>query len=166
MVNCLLAIKEPENYSARANLMVNSSVACSGIPGYGKVTTMWPCHAMEHELSVYYDITHGVGLAILTPRWMRHILKKDPTAATRLAKLARNVLGITEADDLKAAQAGIDVLENYFRSTGIPMTLTELNIGTEHFQEMAAHANHGGHLAGDFVPLTTEDIVEIYTACL
>jgi len=166
MTNCPLAIREPDNYSARANLMANSSVACSGIPGYGKQTTVWPCHAMEHELSAYYDITHGVGLAILTPRWMRHILAKDPTAAQRLARFARKVMDITKQDDLKAAQMGIDALEAYFRSTGIPMTLTDLNIGTEHFQAMAEHAMKENSLSEDFVPLTSEDIVAIYTACL
>jgi len=55
--------------------MAISSVACSGIPEYGKRVSDWPCHAIEHELSAFYDITHGVGLAILTPRWMRFILK-------------------------------------------------------------------------------------------
>lgn len=71
MKNVPIALKEPDNYAARANLMADSSVACSGIPEYGKQGTGWPCHSMEHELSAYYDITHGVGLAILTPRWMR-----------------------------------------------------------------------------------------------
>ncbi|MBO7358602.1 MAG: iron-containing alcohol dehydrogenase [Clostridia bacterium] len=164
--NLPIALKEPDNYSARANLMADSSVACSGIPSYGKQGTGWPCHAMEHELSAFYDITHGVGLAILTPRWMRHILKKDPSCAWRFAGFARNVWGLDGEDELALAKAGIDRLEAFFRESGIPMTLTELNIGTEHFGEMAAHANTGGYLQYAFVPLTNEDIVEIYKACL
>ena len=94
MKNCPIAIREPDNYSARANLMACSSVACAGIPAYGKEVTGWPCHAMEHELSAYYDITHGVGLAILTPRWMRHILRKDPSVTPRFVRFARNVMGL------------------------------------------------------------------------
>lgn len=166
MKNCPIAIAEPENYAARANLMADSSVACSGIPQYGKQGTGWPCHAMEHELSAYYDITHGVGLAILTPRWMRHILEKDPTATPRFVKFATNVMGLEGSDDAALAQAGIDALEAYFTSTGIPMTLSELNIDSEHFEAMAAHANEGGHLKDAFVALTNEDIVAIYQACL
>lgn len=166
MKNCPLAIAEPENYSARANLMADSSVACSGIPEYGKQSTGWPCHAMEHELSAYYDITHGVGLAILTPRWMRHILTKDPSATPRFAKFARNVMGLSGSDEAALASAGIDALENYFRSTGIPMNLRELNINDEHFEAMAAHANPGGYLKDAFVALTNQDIVDIYKACL
>lgn len=166
MRNCPIALKEPDNYSARANLMANSSVACSGIPAYGKQPTGWPCHAMEHELSAFYDITHGVGLAILTPRWMRHILKKDPSTTARFARFARNVMGLTGTDDAKLAAEGIDALQAYFVSTGIPMTLTELGIGTEHFAAMADHAHAEGGLDNAYVPLTSEDIVAIYTACL
>ena len=166
MKNCKIALKDPTNYSARANLMANSSVACSGIPEYGKQETGWPCHAMEHELSAYYDITHGVGLAILTVRWMRHILNKDASATERFVKFAKNVMGLSGNDERALAFAGIDALENYFKETGIPMTLTELGIDDKHFVTMAEHANTGGYLKDAFVALTNEDIVEIYKACL
>ncbi|MDO5016434.1 MAG: iron-containing alcohol dehydrogenase [Eubacteriales bacterium] len=166
MKNCPLAIQEPENYNARANLMACASIACSGVLSYGKESSGWPCHAMEHELSAYYDITHGVGLAILTPRWMRLILKKDPTTTPRFAKFARNVMGLTGDDESKLAFAGIDALEKYFISTGIPMNLQDLNIGTEHFEEMAVHANRGGRLDASYVPLSQEDVVAIYNDCL
>lgn len=164
--NLPIALAEPDNYSARANLMADSSVACSHIPEYGKQGTGWPCHAMEHELSAYYDITHGVGLAILTPRWMRYILKKDATALPRFVRFAKNVFGLEGEDECALAAAGIDALESFFKENGIPMTLTELGIGTEHFEAMAAHANQGGRLDNAFVKLTSEDIVKIYTDCL
>lgn len=166
MKNCPLAIKEPDNYSARANLMTNSSIACSGIVSYGKKSSGWVCHAMEHELSAFYDITHGVGLAILTPRWMRYILNKDSSTTPRFAKFARNVIGLSGDDEQLLAQQGIDALEAYFKSTGIPMTLTELGIDDKNFKIMAEHANVGGYLARAYVPLTNEDLVEIYKACL
>ena len=146
--------------------MADSSIACSGIPEYGKQETGWPCHAMEHELSAYYDITHGVGLAILTVRWMRHILNKDASATERFVKFAKNVMGLSGDDERALAFAGIDALENYFKETGIPMTLTELGIDDKHFVAMAEHANIGGYLKDAFVALTNEDIVEIYKACL
>ncbi len=164
--NLPIALAEPDNYEARANLMSISSIACSGIPSYGKQGSCWPCHAMEHELSAFYDITHGVGLAILTPRWMRHILKKDPTCAWRFVRFARNVWGLDGDDETALAFAGIDRLESFFRESGIPMTLSELGIGTEHFAKMAAHANRGGLLKNSFVALDDEDIIRIYTDCL
>lgn len=161
-----VALKEPDNYAARANLMAISSVACSGIPEYGKQGTGWPCHAMEHELSAFYDITHGVGLAILTPRWMRFILQKDPGCTWRFVRFAKNVWHLEGEDDQALALAGIEALEHFFAASGIPMTLGELNIDETHFAEMAAHANGGGYLKDAFVSLTTEDIIEIFKACL
>ena len=161
-----VALKEPDNYTARANLMAISSVACSGIPQYGKQDTGWPCHAMEHELSAFYDITHGIGLAILTPRWMRFILEKDPSCTWRFVRFAKNVWGLNGDDEKALAIAGIEKLEEFFAQSGIPQNLTELKITDEHFEEMAAHANYGNYLKDAFVALTNEDIVEIYKACL
>lgn len=161
-----VALKEPDNYTARANLMAISSVACSGIPQYGKQDTGWPCHAMEHELSAFYDITHGIGLAILTPRWMRFILEKDPSCTWRFVRFAKNVWGLNGDDEKALAIAGIEKLEEFFAQSGIPQNLTELKITDEHFEEMAVHANDGNYLKDAFVALTNEDIVEIYKACM
>ncbi len=163
--NLPIALATPDDYSARANLMHAESIACSGIPEYGKEGTGWPCHAMEHELSAYYDITHGVGLAILTPRWMRYILKKDPACTWRFVRFARNVWGF-EGEDEELAAKGIEALEDFFKESGIPSTLSELNIGREHFKEMAEHACRGGRLEGSFVPLNSEDVEKIFEACL
>ena len=161
------ALEYPEDYSARANLMWDSSVACSGIPAYGKVSTLWPCHALEHELSAYYNITHGVGLAILTPRWMRFILEKDPSVTPRFVKFARNVWGLDGDDDAALAREGIESLEDFWQSVNLPSTLTELGIGDEHFYDMASDIEKvSGGLEGDYVPLTSDDIVEIYRRCL
>ena len=164
--NLPIALAEPTNYSARANLMANSSIACADIPEYGKEPTGWPCHGLEHELSAYYDITHGVGLAILTPRWMRYILKKDPSCTWRFAKFARNIWNLQGEDEAALAVAGIDKLEEFFRSTGLPMSLSELGIGTEHFHDMASHVVNSGRMAKGYVPLDYDDVMEIYKDCL
>ena len=161
-----IALKEPDNYTARANLMHCESVACSGIPEYGKDPTGWPCHGLEHQLSAYYDITHGVGLAILTPHWMRQILKKDPGCEWRFVRFARNVWGLDGDDEHDLALRGIDALEEFFKANGIPMTLSELNITDEYFREMAEKVNRGGRLEKGFVSLNEDDAVEIYKACL
>lgn len=165
--NLPIALKEPDNYSARANLMYDSDIACSQMPAYGKLGTGWPCHGMEHELSAFYDITHGVGLAILTPRWMRYILKKDPTVTPRFARFARNVWNIQEEDDNKAAVMGIDALADFFYKTaGIPSSLSALGIDDKNFKVMAEHAVSSNDLTHGYVPLTPEDVVEIYKDCL
>ncbi len=164
--NLPIVLKEPDNYSARANLMACASVACSGIPEYGKASTGWPCHAMEHELSAYYDITHGVGLAILTPSWMRYILQKDPSVTWRFVRFAKEVWNLEDQDETKIAYAGIDALEHFFKEAGIPMRLSELGIDDTYFEEMARHANRNGRLSNAFVALNEQDIVEIFKNCL
>lgn len=65
-----VVMKEPDNYTVRANLLWSSTWALNKLVGQGRAGS-WTCHAIEHELSAYYDITHGVGLAIITPRWMK-----------------------------------------------------------------------------------------------
>ncbi|MBR4623530.1 MAG: iron-containing alcohol dehydrogenase [Clostridia bacterium] len=164
--NLPIALEEPDNYSARANLMRAESIACSGIPEFGKDYTGWPCHVMEHELSAYYDITHGVGLAILTPRWMRFILKKDPSCAWRFVWFAKRVWGLEGDDDMELALKGIQALKDFFRSAGIPMTFSDLGIGTEKFEAMAEHAESLGRLSLGFVPLDKQDVINIFTDCL
>lgn len=160
-----IALKEPDNYIARGNLMMCSSVACSGIPEYGKQYSGWPCHAMEHQLSAYYDITHGVGLAILTPRWMRYILEKDPGTTDRFIKFARNVWGL-EGQGKELALQGIQKLEDFFKENDIPMTLSELNIDETHFEAMAIQANRNDRVAKSYVPLEKEDVIKIFKDCL
>jgi alcohol dehydrogenase YqhD (iron-dependent ADH family) len=166
--NLPIALKEPDNYEARAELMYDSDLACSGMPEYGDIAGGWPCHAMEHELSAYYDITHGVGLAILHPRWMRYLLEKDPqTAAPAFARFARNVFHITESDDQKAAIMGIEALEKFFFETaGIPSTLHELKIDEENFEVMAENAVRFHGLQNAWIPLNKEDVIRIFEMCL
>ena len=160
-----LALKEPENYEARANLMWASSLGLNGLCNAGKAHD-WSCHYIEHELSAYYDITHGVGLAIVTPRWMRHILS-DKTV-DKFADFAVNVWGLpADMDKHELAEKGIDALEQFFVSLGIPMTLHEVGITDEHFEEMALHAlSFTGIGSISYVPLGKEDIVKILRACL
>lgn len=166
IMNLPIALNEPENYSARANLMYDSDIACSGVPHYGKAASNWPCHAMEHELSAYYDITHGVGLAILTPRWMTYILEKDPSVTPRFARFARNVWGLAGDNEAELAKEGIRKLTEFIGSLGIPTTLTELGIDDKNFEPMAEDAVKFFGLQGAYVPLAPEDVVEIFKACL
>lgn len=157
-----IALNDPENYEARANLMWAGSLAINGLLN-GGAEVAWCVHPMEHELSAFYDITHGEGLAILTPVWMRFVLKKDPSKTAQMAAYGRNVWGI-EGDDEMAAKEAIDkTAEFFFKTMGMPENLRAVGITEKtHFQEMAAKAEAGSK--GSFVPLTKEDIVAIFDA--
>lgn len=97
MENTKAILKNPEDYRARAEFMLDCTYGCNGILALGNSGSGWPCHGMEHALSAYYDITHGEGLAIITPRWMKHILN-DKTV-DRFVKYGVNVFGIDKNQD-------------------------------------------------------------------
>lgn len=159
-----IAINDPENYEARANLMWTSSWALNGFIGTGAVQAP-SCHAMEHELSAYYDITHGLGLAILTPRWMEYIL--DEATAPHFKSFGINIFGIDESlSEIEGAKQAIEALSTFFFNTlGLKQTLSELGIDDKNFAAMAKNACGNGVMQG-FKPLNAKDIEAIYRMCL
>ncbi len=155
-----IAVKEPENYEARANLMWASSLAINGLLKNGKATP-WSVHAMEHALSAYYDVTHGVGLAILTPVWMEYILNDD--TVQMFAEYGWNVWHLDRnADAMTTAKEAIAKTREFFASLNIPMTLRELNIPEDMLETMAKSAPKGGDTIRGVVPLHWTDVLEIY----
>lgn len=156
-----IALNDPTNYDARANLMWAGTHAINGNISEG-VSPGWCIHPMEHELSAFYDITHGEGLAILTPAWMEHILSEE--TLSNFVDFAKNVWGLSGDDDWALAHAGIDALKKFFFETmGLPANLRAVGITDDkNFEIMAKKACDGSK--GSFVPLTKEDIVEIYKA--
>lgn len=159
--NLPIALDTPDDYDARANLMWASTLALNGLTGSGKGGA-WSCHPMEHELSAFYDITHGVGLAILTPRWMLHVLNEE--TAPKLARFAREVFDVQESVPEMAARMGIQKLYDFFASCGIPMTLPEVGIkDDQHFEEMAKQAVAFSSISKQaYVPLSVDDVIAIY----
>lgn len=159
-----IALREPENYEARANLMWASSWAINGFINGGKQQA-WSCHPMEHVLSAYYDITHGLGLAILTPRWMKYCL--DETRVSKFYQFGVNVFGIDASlEPMEVAERAIEELSTFFfRTLGLKSRLSEVGIDDTHFEQMSQKACKGGVLAG-FKPLGKEDIKKIFERCL
>lgn len=160
-----VALAEPENYEARANLMWASSMALNTILDAGTVHGC-ACHAMEHELSAYYDITHGHGLAIVTPRWLEYIT--DETTAPAIYRLGTKVFGLEEGlDDMDGAKKTAEAVADFaFRTLGLEQsTLSDLNIKEEHFRDMAEHACGDGVING-IRNLNADDVENIYKMCL
>ncbi len=165
MVNTRKCLDNPEDYTARAEMMFACTLGCNGIYSLGNSESGWPCHGIEHALSAYYDITHGEGLAIITPRWMRHILN-DHTLG-RFVKYGVNVFGIDAGlPGYEIAEKAIDATYAFFESIGIPMHLREVGIGEERLDEMARHIAVNEGLENAYVPLTEKDIKDILVASL
>lgn len=159
-----VAIKDPENYEARANLMWAASWALNGFLGTG--TMMMPtCHMIEHELSAFYDITHGHGLAILIPSWMEYIL--DDSTAPQFKKFGINVFGLDDKlSDMEGAKAAIAKFEDFaFNTLGLKNRLSDLGIDDKHFTAMADKACQGDILHG-YKPLKSSDIKNIFRMSL
>ena len=159
-----IALKEPNNYEARANLQWAASWAINGFTG-ALQNCGWSCHPMEHELSAFYDITHGLGLAILTPRWMKYIL--DETTVDRFYEYGVNVFDLDSSlSKMDVAKESIKLTESFLYGTlGLKSTLGEVDIDDTNFSIMAQKACQGSILPG-FKPLTQEDIEKIFVMCL
>ena len=136
MKNVKIALDKPNDYDARAELMYVCSLACNGILANGNGGSGWPMHSIEHALSAFYDITHGAGLAIITPRWMKEILSEK--TLDRFITLGKGLFDI-EVKSVKDANNVIDAFYRFFESIGIPMHLRELNINEDRIEEMADH---------------------------
>ena len=165
MANTKVCLANPEDYRARAEMMFACTLGCNGIYALGNSRSGWPCHAIEHALSAYYDITHGEGLAIITPRWMRHIL--NDRTLPRFVKYGINVFGIDPSlPEREIADKAIEATYAFFESIGIPMHLREVGIGEERLDEMAHHIAVNEGLENAYVPLLESDIKAILVASL
>ena len=165
MVNAVKCLENPEDYTARAEMMLTCTYGCNGIYALGNSYTGWLCHGMEHALSAYYDITHGEGLAIITPRWMKHILSEK--TVDRFVQYGVNVFGIDiTLDKFEIAEKAIDATYKFFESINIPMHLRDVGIDESRIDEMAHHVAVNEGLENAWVPLTEKDIEDIFTASL
>lgn len=160
MHNVKIALEQPDNYEARAEFMIDCSLACNGILSLGNGQSGWPMHGIEHALSAYYDITHGEGLAIITPRWMKHILNEN--TIERFVSFGTHIFGIDESLDKQTiAEKAIEETYNFFESIGIPMHLKEVGIDESRIKEMAHHIAVNEGLEDAYAPLAEQDITDI-----
>lgn len=153
----------PDDYQARANIMWAGTLAHNGICGTGRIED-WSSHAIEHEISALYDVTHGAGLAVIFPAWMKYASRTKPG---KIAAFARRVFAVDIADDLEAASEGIERLKRFFRSLGLPVTFGELGIDNPDIETMVRklHENKGRTFGG-YIKLSAEDTAEIYRLAL
>ena len=165
MINGRKCLDNPEDYNARAEMMLVCTYGCNDIYSLGNSQSGWPCHGMEHALSAYYDITHGEGLAIITPRWMKHVLSEK--TVDRFVKYGINVFGIdSNLDKMEIANKAIEETYKFYESINIPMHLKDVGIDESRINEMATHVADNEGLENAWAPLLQEDIAAIFRASL
>ena len=156
-------IQDPHNYEARANIMWAGTMAHNNSCGVGR-SQDWNSHNIEHELSALYDCAHGAGLAVTMPAVFRYVMKHD---VMRFAKVAVRVWGCQMDFDHPevTALAGIDALQHFLISIGMPKNFEELGAKKEDIPTLVDMLCHGegrnGSISG-FVTLDEEDCRKIY----
>lgn len=173
-------VDNPADYEARANIMWAGTLAHNGTCGVGREED-WASHFIEHELSALYDVTHGAGLAVVFPAWMKFVVLHGDTAAgfgaRRVAQFAIRVMGVApEADEAAiyaapdrqraVALEGVARLRAFFRSLGLPTRIQELcrtNIDIPALVERL-HA-HKGEVIGHYERLNNFNTTTIYRYC-
>lgn len=154
------AMRNPEDYGVRANLMWAGMIAHNGTCGVG-CEEDWASHFLEHEISAIYGVTHGAGLSVIFPAWMTWMVEHN---VGKIAQYAVRVWGVPESEDKKAvALEGIGKLKAFFSSLGLPVTFKELGVENPDIDRLAdsLHRNKG-ELVGNYVKLTKLDSKEIY----
>ena len=162
-----IAYNDPENYEARSNLMYAAPWAINEIVRADKELG-WSVHPIEHELSAYYDITHGLGLAILLPRWLRHII--DEESLPRFVTLGIYGFDVDKnLSDKEIAEEVIKRIENLaFNTFHLASTLTEIGIDNTYFEEMANNLTNktNGIFSNAYKQMPKEEIIQILNECL
>lgn len=156
-----VAVKKPDNYVARAEMMWASTVAHNDFLSCFRVGD-WSSHQLSHELSGMYDATHGAALAVAFPAWMTYVYKHD---VQRFCRFAVEVMGV-EMDFFhpeETALKGIAALRAFFKSIGMPTTLSELGVPEDKLDVLADKVKRGADgTTGQFVKLTRDDCLKIY----
>lgn len=169
------ALEDPSDYDARANLMWAGTLAHNGLAGCGtnipgKRDGDWTCHGLEHELSALdTGITHGAGLAVIFPAWMRYVWREHPERFLSFAYEVFEIEPVDESDEAieDAVTATIDELQEFFVSLGMPRTLGELGVHEEDIDKMLPGLKiNRGEVFGSFKQLTLDDARAIYASAL
>ena len=156
--NALIAMENPEDYNVRAEIMLAGLYAHSDCIGVGRLGD-WATHDIEHELSAIWDVAHGEGLAILFPAWMTFVSRKNPH---KMVQLAERVFDITTGSDEEKITNAIIKLRDWYKKMGLKNYLSEFEqVTQDKFELMATRCTPDGSL-GNYLPLSKNDIVEIF----
>ena len=157
--NAYKLLEDPNDYDARAEIMLAGTIAHNGLLGIGRVDD-WASHGLGHQLSALYGTTHGVSLAIMFPAWMKYVYRDNLEIFN---KFAINVFGVMEIgkSEEHIALEGIKEFEDFLKDIGLPTTLTSAGLPTDEFEKMATSAVIHGSL-GNLRKISKEDAIDIY----
>ena len=153
-----IALKEPENYHARAELMWASTLGMSGLLGVDRITCL-NGHALGEDFGGLYDLTHGATLAIVEPALLTYKLEEY---LPRLVRFAKEVWQVEGTDDRAVALEGLKRMKEFFSSMGVPVTFSEVGIDIEKDGRMLADRIEAFEADVVYVDLSHEDVYQVY----
>jgi alcohol dehydrogenase YqhD (iron-dependent ADH family) len=163
-----IAIANPDDYEARAELMMAASFSHNELTSIGRSGARGGEHALEHQLSAHYNTAHGAGLAVIMPAWLQYITDNGTEEQVeRVAQFGVKVFAVKpDTTSAKAAaNAGLEAFRAWLRSIGMPLTLAELgipNTDLDALTKRAVDANRG-KITG-FMDLDEEAIRAVYSS--
>ena len=156
-----IAVKNPQGYEARSNIMWTATWALNTLIGKGK-SQDWMVHMMGQAVGAYTNATHGMTLSAVTLPYYRYILPEGLDKFVRFAENVWNVNGEGKAKQV-IAEEGLKAMEAWMRELGVAMNLTELG-ATEDMIDGIADATL--LLKGGYKPLTRDEVVKVLKASL
>jgi len=158
-----IAIKEPDNYAARADLMWASSLSHNGLTGCGKNIPTFTVHQLSHGVSGVFDnVAHGAALSVLYPAWAKYVYKYN---LNRFCQMATRVWGVSmnyNHPEITALE-GVEAMKAYFKSLGMPVTMAELGITPDDYDKIADSVTFGGtRKIWSYVTLDKKEIIDIF----
>lgn len=161
---------KPDDYGARANIMWAGMIAHNDTCSCGREED-WSTHAIEHELSALYDVTHGAGLAVMFPAFLQYMAQHNPHKVAQLAvrvfgaeASTQDISAMDDAEQQRLAMEGATRLRTFFHDVlRLPVTLTDLGIANPDYDTLVRklHENKGNPF-GFYHKLTPDITREIY----
>ncbi len=152
------ALKEPNNYDVRANVMWAATMALNGLIGVG-VPQDWATHMIGHELTAMHGLDHAQTLAVVLPAVMQHQRKQKHA---KLVQFGRRVWGLTQSNEEALIDATIDATRNFFEQMGTPTRLSGYGVGRESIPKLVDMlVKHNLLQLGEHGDITPEDSRQI-----
>ena len=151
-----IAVRNPQDYEARSNIMWTATWALNTLVAKGKRTD-WMVHMLGQAMGAYTDATHGMTLAAVSLPYYRHIMKDG------LPKFKRYAVNVWDVDptglsDEETAAEGLNRMQAYMKEIGVVMHAAELGM-TADMVEGVADATF--ILNGGYRELSRQEIVDI-----
>ncbi len=161
MKHVKILLNDPLNYESRAQLAWSATLALNGLNAAGRTWGDWSTHTLEHSLSAYYDISHGAGLSIMFPAWMKYVYKNDIQKFTRFG---RNIFHLEGKDEVVAVES-INKIKEFFDEIGSPTSLKQVDINEDAIEKLTENASLRAPV-GVLMKLGRDDIRKIFYLAL